>query len=101
MPKYYRVLKDTPIWDEGAIVTNNQAETDRYYATEGAFMRIDGCEHDHWYESDKAVEAEENQGVFFERVHKVDLVAGKAKYLGREAAKKALKAMRAKPLDDK
>lgn len=68
MPKYYRVLKETPIWKTGAILTDE--DKGEYVAIQD-FWNV--CKHQE-YLSAPIVEAPEN-AEFFERVYK-DSVSG-------------------------
>lgn len=66
MTKYYRLLKDTPIWIEGAIISDDNT-SDGYQAIEDIWDRAEKAK-DHW-ESKAVIEAPENKD-FFERVYK-------------------------------
>lgn len=82
MSTFYRVLKDTPAWDAGAIlkrIGDNYQTISDLWGTKAA----DECEN--YYESYHIVEGAPD---WYERVYEVS-VLGKAKYLSREAAKKA------------
>lgn len=64
---YYRVLKETPLWEEGAIIENN-GEGGGYRPIDSVFVKdVKGID-DSWYEGDDAVE---NQPDWFERVYPI------------------------------
>ena len=84
MAKFYKVIKDHPIWEIGAILSNERG-ANYYYPTSDLFVKdIEGVD-ENWYEGAKLVE---NQSEWFERVYEIKLL-GKAKYLAKEAARKA------------
>lgn len=84
MSKFYRVLKDTPVWEAGAILTKN---SDGDYEAISDLWNTDATDKhkDIIIELDTIVE---NSPEWFERVYEVK-VLGKAKYLAKEAAKEA------------
>ena len=65
MKKYYRVKKDTPIWDAGAIIATDCSGD--YRALEDVWNRSDK-KGSVYAESDEIVEASKNEE-FFERVY--------------------------------
>ncbi len=68
MDKYYRVIKDNPLWEEGAILQNGSNEGKGYDAVEDVWHKnkhADGSSQSE-YLSDYIVE---NQPDFFERVY--------------------------------
>lgn len=67
MGKYYRVLKDTPLWLEGAIIKFN-VDLGNYGGYEVIEDIWNPCEHQD-YVSKEIIEAPANSG-FFERVYK-------------------------------
>lgn len=71
MTKYYRLKKETPIWEEGAILSNEGNSTS-YKPIEDIWNRVPGTIG--YYESEKIVEAHENSH-WFERVYR-DSVTG-------------------------
>lgn len=86
--KHYRVEKDTPLWEKGAILQHMSISGSR----DGGYRAIS----DLWdatkelgdeYLSVRIVEAEDNS-TFFVRVYDVNIL-GKVKYLVRDDAKKA------------
>lgn len=82
MSKYYRVLKETPIWEEGCILSNDSGH---YKPISDLWVKdIKGVD-EAWWEGAAAVE---NQPTWFQRVYEVS-VLGKAKYLTKDAAKDA------------
>lgn len=84
MSKFYRARKDSFMWEEGAIL-----EYDDDSGTNGGYRAIsdlwDNVELENEYISKNIVE--KNPG-WFERVYEIS-VLGKAKYLVKDAAKKA------------
>lgn len=70
MTKYYRVIKDTPLWETGAIIKYDSAlgATGGYSPVEDIWDRFDQKKVG-WYEGREAVETIENKD-FFERVYK-------------------------------
>jgi hypothetical protein len=83
MSKFYRVIKDLPAWDAGAILKKNENEN---YKTISDLWDTEASEKcTDYYESAKIVE---NSPVWFERVYEVS-VLGKAKYLAKADAKVA------------
>jgi hypothetical protein len=83
MSKYYRVLQDTPGWDKGAILQGESGDVYRAISDLWNTKAADMC--DNYYEASRIVE---NSPKFFEQVYQVS-VLGKAKYLAKDAAKKA------------
>ncbi len=84
MKRYYIVKKDTPIWQEGAIISNEQ-EAVYYRPVNDLYLRDD--EFSSWYEGAPVVEHEINTE-FFERVYPVSTL-GKMLYLSKEKAREA------------
>lgn len=67
MTKYYRALRETPLWEEGAIISNKDCN-DRYKAVDGVWLKeIEGIDES-WYEGAAPVE---NQPEWFERVYPI------------------------------
>jgi hypothetical protein len=84
MAKFYKVLKDHPMWEVGTILSNEDTEN-KYKPISDLFVKdVEGLDGS-WYEGAKLVE---NQTEWFGRVYKVTVLK-QAKYLTREAAKKA------------
>lgn len=81
--KMYRVKKDTPQWEEGAIVKKDNDGD--YSAISNLWDTPATQKMDHYVETEKIIE---NSPGWYERVYEVS-VLGKAKYLTKEAAKKA------------
>lgn len=79
--KYYRVLKDTPLWVSGAIVQYNE-ENDGYGPISDLWNRVES--NDNILEHANAVEAKENSD-FFERVYEASHL-GKLTYVTKEKA---------------
>lgn len=86
--KYYRVLKDTPLWSESAIIVQEQengqwfSAIEDYWDTEGSeAMRKDG---DTPYMDSRIVE---NNPDFYERVYEMTTL-GKMVFVTKEEAKK-------------
>lgn len=87
MGKFYRVIKDHPLWEIGAILEGKKQTTGdglNYSPISGIWQKIEKCS-ENWWEGDELVE---NQPEWFERVYEVG-VLGKAKYLSKAAAQKA------------
>lgn len=84
MTRYYRVRQDTFMWDKGAILKYNSN-----YGSQGGYQAIsdiwDACDLTDEYISTPIIEKNPE---WFERVYEVT-VLGKAKYLAKDAAKKA------------
>lgn len=81
--KYYRVIQETPAWEEGAILKGSK--TDGYRAINDIWD-TPATEHvQNYYESGRLIEASPE---WFERVYDVT-VLGKVKYLTKDAAKAA------------
>lgn len=83
MAKYYRVKKDTFMWDKGAIISN-QGDSAQYRPISDLWNHVDLGDE---YISAHIIEDKDNSD-FFERVYEVS-VLGKAKYLTKAAAKAA------------
>lgn len=88
MAKYYKVIKDHPMWEVGAILHNVDADgdpSDSYYPINDLWVKdIEGV-NERWCEGGKLVE---NQPEWFQRVYKVNVLK-QAKYLAKEEARKA------------
>lgn len=69
--RYYKVIKDHPLWINGAIISDNRQESDAYFPTNEIFCKdvpnITNVEN--WNEGKGLVE---NSPEFFERVYKVE-----------------------------
>lgn len=66
--KFYRALRETPLWVEGAIVSND-GDHAGYRPIDSVFVKdIDGVD-EKWYEGRQAVE---NQPDWFERVYEMN-----------------------------
>jgi hypothetical protein len=83
--KYYRVKKETFLWDEGAIISTSKDSNNEYRAVDPIFNRLDDMTE---YISANIIEADENKD-FFERVYPVNLVT-KTVYKAKEQAKEML-----------
>lgn len=82
MPKFYRVIKDHPLWEVGAILSNEQ-NSERYKPIDDLWTRdIKGID-DTYYETANVVE---NQPEWFEHVYKVNVLK-QVKYLSKTAAR--------------
>ena len=80
MSKYYRVLKETPYWEEGAILEKN---SNGYVPINDLFLKeIDGLDTNNYLEQ-YVVEASPD---YFERVYHVKGL-GKGKYVTKKIAK--------------
>jgi hypothetical protein len=88
MGKFYKVIKDTPVWEVGAILTQD-GEDESYSAINDLFTK-DIKDVDNDYSELEAVV--ENCPDFFERVYEVKLL-GKAKYLNKLQAREAHEAL--------
>lgn len=84
MSKFYQVLKDTFMWEKGAILEYNSSR-----GSSGGYEAVsdlwDVCELGGEYVSKSIIE---NNPGWFGRVYEVS-VLGKAKYLAKDAAKTA------------
>lgn len=80
MTKYYRVIKDTPMWDKGAILEydENLGRTGGYRTKTDLFDRVEAMNE---YLSTHFIEDEVNKE-FFERVYPVTTAHDK-KYLSK------------------
>lgn len=67
MTRYYRVIKDTPLWEVGAILGNIDDRV-QYVAIEDVWNKIEKCEN--FYEHSNIIE---HSPEFFERVYKDQL----------------------------
>lgn len=85
MSKYYQVIKDHPLWEVGAILVED--DDGNYKAIEDIWTKELKGDKDskNWTEGAILVE---NQPEWFMRVYPVKFL-GKAKYLSKEAARKA------------
>lgn len=85
MTRHYRVIKDHPLWEIGAILSNEDTRGEYKAVSDIWDQELPGYTgNGGWYESQSLVE---HQPEWFERVYSVK-VLGQAKYLTREAAKK-------------
>lgn len=86
MAKFYKVIKDHPTWEVGAILSN-QKDSDRYYPISDLWVKdIEGVD-ENWYEGKQLVE---NQTEWFTKVYEHKLI-GKVKYLSKSEAQKLYK----------
>lgn len=69
--KYYKVIKDHPLWIKDAIISNNKENNVNYFAIDEIFCKdIPNLQNvENWYESKNLVE---NSPDFFERVYQVN-----------------------------
>ncbi len=81
MTKFYKVKKDTFMWDEGAIISN-EGDSNEYRAITDLWNHTDLKNE---YISAHIVESADNAD-FFERAYRVSVLK-QAKYLTKEAAK--------------
>lgn len=81
MTKYYRVIKDHPCWETGAILSNKDNERDGYSPIEDIWMKI--AKTDDYVDGKELVE---NQPEFYERVYKDSL--DKALFYTKDGLKK-------------
>lgn len=79
MTKYYRVVKDHPMWEVGAIIEKKEGS---YHAVSDLWDRHDFL-NSSWYEAGQLVEASD----FFERVYNTSWL-GKQVYLTKDKARK-------------
>jgi len=85
MAKFYKVIKDHPMWEVGCIISN-KTDGDSYYPVHGdMYLKDIKGVTERWHEGDDLVE---NQPEWFQRVYEVD-VLGKVKYLAKDAARAA------------
>lgn len=82
--KYYRVIKDLPTWETGAILEKIERTGDNTYQAVSDLWDTKALKDKAYEEIDFVVE---NSPEWFERVYEVS-VLGKAKYLAKDAAKK-------------
>lgn len=68
MTKYYRIIKEHPMWEVGAIIANTYSSGGGYVPVEDIWDKIEDKDR-HYYESKEIVEAKVNKD-FFERVYK-------------------------------
>lgn len=80
MIKYYRVIKEHPLWEVGAVITN-EAYDDDYAPIEDVWNKIAGTEN---YTED--IRVVEQSSDFFERVYKNKL--DKAAFYTKDEIKK-------------
>lgn len=86
MTKHYRIVKDHPLWETGAIISNKQDEKQYLPISDIWNRELVGYDSDSgFYESASLVE---HQPEWFQRVYEVSIL-GKARYLSKEAARKA------------
>jgi hypothetical protein len=86
MSRYYRVIKDHPLWDVGAILELNGNSSEKHYLPISDLWNKEIKDvGEGWWEGQALVE---NQPEWFERVYNVS-VLGKAKYLAKDAARAA------------
>lgn len=87
MAKFYKVIKDHPYWEVGAVISNEDGDDEKkndYAAINDLWVKeVKDLGNPEEY---KAVV--ENRPEWFERVYKVTVLK-QAKYLTKEAAKKA------------
>ena len=85
--KYYKVIKDHPLWEVGAILQKEKGDN-RYRAIDDIFVKdVKGATDNYWYEDSLLVE---NRPEWFERVYKISILK-QAKYVVKDKAKKILK----------
>lgn len=87
MARFYKVVKDHPLWEVGAIISNAD-DYDRYKPISDMWQHtLDTGKElgDGWYEGAEVVE---NRKEFFVRVYKVSVLK-QVKYLSKDAARKA------------
>jgi len=69
--RYYKIIKDHPLWINGAIISDNKENSNNYFAINEIFCKdipnIPNTET--WYEGKELIE---NSPEFFERVYKVE-----------------------------
>lgn len=83
MSKFYRVIKDLPLLDVGAILSNEK-DSREYFPINDLFTKdVKDISGGDWYEMARLVE---NQPEWFERVYKVTL-ATQARYLAKDKAR--------------
>jgi hypothetical protein len=82
MTKYYRVVKDHPIWEVGTILSNEKDERNYYPISDVFVKEIEGLD-DNWYEDSKLIE---NQSEWFERVYEMSQ-GSKLVFVTKEKAK--------------
>lgn len=65
MTKYYRIIKDHPLWEVGAILSNDDSDRDNYSPIEDIWCKVPKTEE--YADGSQLVE---NQPEFYERVYK-------------------------------
>lgn len=86
MARYYKVIKDHPMWEIGAIISNKDDSRD-YRPISDLFVKDINGVTEKWYEGSALVE---NQSEWFERVYEHKVV-GAVKYLSKEVARQLIK----------
>lgn len=89
MTKYYMVIKETPAWTIGAIISNEKSEKGNYSSIEDAWDNVEFGEDGYC----ELAEVIENSPKFFKRVYKSK--ADKLLFLTKEQFKKAFKMVEA------
>lgn len=83
MSKFYRVIKETPAWEVGAVL---ELDGNNHYRAISDLWDTEALEDcNDYYEAQSVVE---DATGWFERVYEVSIL-GKAKYLAKDAAKAA------------
>ena len=77
MVKYFRVIKDNPLWEVGAIISNSR-DSSQYYPINDVWMKVEKV-HDEYLSAPII----ETQPDFFERVYKSE--GEKMLFLTKEA----------------
>ena len=78
MTKYYKVLKDTPLWIKGAIIKSGANNGAGYNSTDDVYLTCDHSE----YLSTKIIES---QPEWFQRVFLIERI-GRSLFLTRKEA---------------
>lgn len=68
--RYYKVIKDHPLWITDAIISDNKQNNKNYFAIDEIFCKdIPNLQNvENWYENKELVE---NSPEFFERVYEI------------------------------
>lgn len=87
--KYYRIIKDHPVWEVGAILTNKESRSEYRPISNLWNKDLKNRENADFYESASLVE---HQPEWFQQAYEISTL-GKLTYGTKEAAKAAAAAM--------
>lgn len=86
--RYYKVIKDHPMWEVGAILHNidsNGDSSENYYPINDLHIKEIKGLNGSWHEGGSLIE---NQTEWFERVYKISVLK-QVKYLRKDKAREA------------